>query len=105
MPMFQKEKKSIGIDIEMNQSNSKQVELEVRASKTAQKDNLDKLFKEVVQHIIIKNAPKKQPYSIAIGRQKTNKNPNYEGYADLVDFSLNVIDILDNLDNLLDQRS
>jgi hypothetical protein len=32
--MFQKEKKSIGIDIEMNQSNSKQVELEVRASKT-----------------------------------------------------------------------
>lgn len=68
--MFQKEKKSIGIDIEMNQSNSKQVELEVRASKTVQKDNLDKLFKEVVQHIIVKNAPKEQPYSIAIGRQR-----------------------------------
>jgi len=53
----------------------------------------------VVQDIIVKNAPKEQPYSIAIGRQKTNKNPNYEGHADLVDFALNVTDILDNLDN------
>jgi hypothetical protein len=70
------------------------VELKVRASETMQENAS---IKEVVQDIVVKNAPKKLSYSIATERQKRQiKTPIKYGYANLVDFSLNVIKNLDD---------
>ena len=92
--MFHKENESASIDIEINQGECKQVELKVRASETMQENAS---IKEVVQDIVVKNAPKKLSYSIATERQKRQiKTLIKYGYANLVDFSLNVIKNLDD---------
>jgi hypothetical protein len=95
--IFHKKKKSIGIDVEMDQGTSKHIELEVRVSNTVQKYALVELVEEVVQNIFVKNAHEEQPYNIATGRQKIQiKPPVKYGYANLVYFDLNIAENIDD---------
>jgi len=95
--IFHKKKKSIGIDVEMDQGTSKHMELDVRVSKTVQKYVLVELVKEVVQNIFVKNAHEEQPYNIATGRRKIQiKSSVKYGYANLVYFDLNIAENIDD---------
>jgi hypothetical protein len=67
--IFHKEKKSTYFDVEMDQGTNKQVELEIRASKTMYKDALTDHIKEVVHDIVDKNTHEEKHYRIAIKRQ------------------------------------
>jgi tRNA U34 5-carboxymethylaminomethyl modifying enzyme MnmG/GidA len=60
-------------------------------------DTSAKLVEELVQYIVDKNIFEEQHYNIAKGRQRRHiKAPVKYDYANLANFSLNVIENLDN---------
>jgi len=50
----------------------------------------------MVYYTIVKNIPKKQPYNIATGRKKRQIKELINGYIDLVNFTLIVVENLDD---------
>lgn len=84
------------MNIEMNQGTSKYVKPEVKALKIVQDHASIGSVEEMVQDIIVKNIPKKQPYNIATGRKKRQIKALINGYIDLVNFTLIVVENFDD---------
>ena len=94
--VFCMKKEFIDIDAEIDQGTSRQVELKLGLQRHCMKI-FHLSFLRKWSEIGDKKAPEKQPYIIAIRRRKGQiKAPSKYDYASLVDFSLNVVENLDD---------
>ena len=95
--MFRKKTEFTSVDFKMDQGINKHVEPEDRASETMQKYVPIELVDEVVHAIVDDKALEEQHCNIAIRRQirQIKALVKYD-YTNLVDFSLNIVENLDN---------